>query len=107
MNKQEMKEELVRLTEENTKLTEHVKGLESSLQFARDGRQSADKVIEELHCLLDGIDLAPRRSIKDETCYSGKRELSLQARFTGFISKLIHRQFEPMPTTTIKEDVSE
>lgn len=107
MKKQELKAELDRLTEENAKLVAELKSNKSSLEYARSQREAAEKELSELHVTLDGIDIAPGRTVKDSEHYSGKRELSVSARFTGLIARLIHRQFEPMTTTTIKETLED
>lgn len=106
MKKQEMKEALETATQGLEEKTKRIEQLEQSLKYANEARDRYKSEIDSLHLILDGVDIAPRRVVKDESMWDNKRELSVTARFTGFCAGLIHRQFEPMKTVITKEETT-
>ncbi len=107
MNKDELKEALAVA---NTKLEANAKtieNLELNLRYANERATDLQNQVEMMHSVLDGVAGAPGRTIKDDNEYSGKRELNIAARFTGFCASLVHRQFPPNALTATRVELTQ
>ena len=99
MSKKKLKALIAEQTAKIAKLEEDLKSSENLKGIYSGNASKAEEKISELHSLLDAIPGSPARKVVDSSVWGNKRELSVQARFTGLMASMVHRQFEPKQLT--------
>lgn len=89
MKKAELKTLVAELQESNESLSKQYESEKKTCDMYRRNCNEAEKVIEEMHQMFDGLENCPRETDDGRGHYCGKLKLSLSARFARYLQTLV------------------